>query len=117
MDKQDDLNPKKTYKDSGVDLDAAGEAIKLIKKPVFSTFNKNVLNDLSSYAGLFLFEKDRFKEPVSLFLSFRQGGTAMASLAHYTRTRKRLKRHKQGKARKQKIRKLGSTPSFPLDPP
>src|SRR5665647_2676158 len=63
MDKQDDLNPI-SYKDSGVDLDAAGEAIKLIKKPVFSTFNKNVLNDLSSYAGLFLFEKDKFKEPV-----------------------------------------------------
>jgi phosphoribosylformylglycinamidine cyclo-ligase len=63
LDNQDDLNPI-TYKDSGVDLDAAGEAIKLIKKPVFSTFNKNVLNDLTSYAGLFLFEKDKFKEPV-----------------------------------------------------
>jgi phosphoribosylformylglycinamidine cyclo-ligase len=64
LDNQDDLNPIKTYKDSGVDLDAAGEAIKLIKKPVFSTFNRNVLNDLTSYAGLFLFEKDKFKEPV-----------------------------------------------------
>jgi len=63
LDKKDDLNPI-TYKESGVDLDAAGEAIKLIKKPVFSTFNKNVLNDLTSYAGLFLFEKDKFKEPV-----------------------------------------------------
>ncbi len=63
MDKKDDLSPI-TYKDSGVDLNAAAEAIKLIKKPVFSTFNKNVLNDLSSYAGLFSFEKDRFKEPV-----------------------------------------------------
>lgn len=63
VDKKDDLNPV-TYKDSGVDLDLAGEAIKLIKKPVFSTFNKNVLNDLTSYAGLFLFEKDKFKEPV-----------------------------------------------------
>jgi phosphoribosylformylglycinamidine cyclo-ligase len=64
LDNQDDLNPIKTYKDSGVDLDAAGEAIKLIKKPVFSTFNRNVLNYLTSYAGLFLFEKDKFKEPV-----------------------------------------------------
>jgi phosphoribosylformylglycinamidine cyclo-ligase len=63
MNKSEDLNPI-TYKDSGVDLDAAGEAIKLIKKPVFSTFNRNVLNDLTSYAGLFLFEKDKFKEPV-----------------------------------------------------
>jgi phosphoribosylformylglycinamidine cyclo-ligase len=63
LDRKDDLNPI-TYKDSGVDLNAAGEAIKLIKKPVFSTFNKNVLNDLTSYAGLFMFEKDKFKEPV-----------------------------------------------------
>ena len=63
MDKKNELNPI-TYKDSGVNLDLAGETIKLIKKPVFSTFTKNVLNDLTSYAGLFLFEKDKFKEPV-----------------------------------------------------
>ncbi len=63
MDNSDDIKSA-TYKDSGVDLDAAGLAIKLIKKSVFSTFNKNVLNDMTSYAGLFLFEKDKFKEPV-----------------------------------------------------
>lgn len=53
-----------TYRSSGVDLDAAGEAIKLIKEPVFSTFNKNVLNDLTSYAGLFLFESQKYRQPV-----------------------------------------------------
>ena len=53
-----------TYSSSGVDLDAAGQAIKLIKKPVFSTFNENVLNDLTSYAGLFKLDWQKYKEPV-----------------------------------------------------
>ena len=53
-----------TYADSGVSLKEAGKAIDLIKKPVFSTFSKNVLNDLSSYAGLFSFEKDKYRQPV-----------------------------------------------------
>jgi phosphoribosylformylglycinamidine cyclo-ligase len=53
-----------TYKDSGVNLNMAGEAINLIKKHVFSTFTKNVLNDLTAYAGLFALDIDKFKEPV-----------------------------------------------------
>ena len=53
-----------TYRDSGVNLDAAGETVNLINKPVFSTFNKNVLNDMTSYAGLFLFESQKYREPV-----------------------------------------------------
>ena len=53
-----------TYSSSGVDLDAAGKAVKLIKQPVFSTFNENVLNDLTSYAGLFRLDTSRYKEPV-----------------------------------------------------
>lgn len=53
-----------TYKDSGVNLDKAGKAIELIKKPVTSTFSKNVLNDLTSYAGLFSFDNKKYKEPV-----------------------------------------------------
>ena len=57
-------NQKTSYKSAGVDLKAAAKAIEKIKKPVFSTFNKNVLNDLTSYAGLFYFEKDKYKEPV-----------------------------------------------------
>jgi len=57
-------NDPLTYSSSGVDLDAAGQAIKLIKKPVFSTFNENVLNDLTSYAGLFKLDWQKYKEPV-----------------------------------------------------
>ena len=53
-----------TYKDSGVNLDKAGKAIKLIKKPVSSTFSKNVLNDLTSYAGLFSFDNKKYRQPV-----------------------------------------------------
>lgn len=61
------LNDKKkhfTYKDSGVNLDKAGKAIELIKKPVSSTFSKNVLNDLTSYAGLFSFDNKKYRQPV-----------------------------------------------------
>jgi phosphoribosylformylglycinamidine cyclo-ligase len=53
-----------TYKDSGVNLDKAGKAIELIKKPVSSTFSKNVLNDLTSYAGLFSFDSKQYRQPV-----------------------------------------------------
>lgn len=53
-----------TYKDSGVNLGKAGKAIELIKKPVTSTFSENVLNDLTSYAGLFSFDSKKYKEPV-----------------------------------------------------
>ncbi|MBE3090176.1 MAG: phosphoribosylformylglycinamidine cyclo-ligase, partial [Actinobacteria bacterium] len=52
------------YKDSGVNLDKAGKAIKLIEKPVSSTFSKNVLNDLTSYAGLFSFDNKKYRQPV-----------------------------------------------------
>jgi phosphoribosylformylglycinamidine cyclo-ligase len=55
---------KYSYKSSGVSLQNAGRAIGLIKKPVLSTFNKNVLNDLGSFAGLYCLEKDKFSQPV-----------------------------------------------------
>lgn len=53
-----------SYSAAGVDLDRAGKTIELIKKPVSSTFTENVLNDLTSFAGLYSLNKDRFKEPV-----------------------------------------------------
>jgi phosphoribosylformylglycinamidine cyclo-ligase len=55
---------KYSYRNAGVDIYKAGKTIELIKKPVFSTFTENVLNDLTSYAGLFRFDKERFEEPV-----------------------------------------------------
>ncbi|MBM3712013.1 MAG: phosphoribosylformylglycinamidine cyclo-ligase [Actinobacteria bacterium] len=53
-----------TYKNSGVDLNMAGKAIDLIRKPVFSTFTENVLGDLTSYAGLFALDLKKFRQPV-----------------------------------------------------
>ncbi len=53
-----------SYRDAGVDIDEAAKAINLIKKPVSSTFTKNVLSNLTSFAGLFRFDKDVFEEPV-----------------------------------------------------
>jgi hypothetical protein len=41
----------------------------------------------------------------------------MGSKSRVTKARRKLKRHKQGKARKRKLRRDGTTPSFPLDPP
>lgn len=53
-----------SYKDSGVNIDKAAEAISLFKNKVFSTFNNNVLNDLASYAGLFQLDIKNYKNPV-----------------------------------------------------
>lgn len=52
------------YKDSGVNIDKAAEAISMFKNKVFSTFNNNVLNDLASYAGLFQLNTSDFESPV-----------------------------------------------------
>jgi phosphoribosylformylglycinamidine cyclo-ligase len=53
-----------TYKDSGVDISAGGEAVKLMKKHVKGTFNKHVLGDLGSFGGLFKFDKAAYKDPI-----------------------------------------------------
>ena len=55
---------KYSYRSAGVDIDKAAEAVELIKKPVSSTFTENVLSNLTSYAGMFKFDRDKFKEPV-----------------------------------------------------
>ena len=38
-----------TYKDAGVDIDAANEGLKRIKSHVNSTFNKYTLSDIGSF--------------------------------------------------------------------
>ncbi len=52
------------YRSAGVDLEKASRALELIKRPVFDTFNENVLNDLTAFGGLFRLEKNKFREPV-----------------------------------------------------
>lgn len=53
-----------SYKSSGVDLDEASKALSLIKKSVTSTFTDAVLNDLSSFSGLFEIDFRKYKRPV-----------------------------------------------------
>ena len=51
-----------TYRDAGVDLDAAAQAKELFKPFVRSTFGPEVLGDIGLFGGLFKLEG--FKEPV-----------------------------------------------------
>jgi phosphoribosylformylglycinamidine cyclo-ligase len=53
-----------TYKDSGVDIDAANEAVNRIKKLAKSTFNPNVLSDIGSFGGMFSGLFPEMREPV-----------------------------------------------------
>lgn len=53
-----------TYKDSGVDIKAGYEAVKLMRQHVKSTFRKEVLTDIGGFGGLFSLDVERFKKPV-----------------------------------------------------
>ena len=52
-----------TYKKAGVDIGAANEAVKRIKKFVKSAKTKNVLAGVGAFGGMYLFEK-KYKNPV-----------------------------------------------------
>lgn len=51
-----------TYKDSGVDIDAGNESVRLIKDFVRSTYREEVLGDIGGFGGLFAL-KD-YDEPI-----------------------------------------------------
>jgi len=51
-----------TYKDSGVDIDAGNESVKLIKDAVRATYREEVLGDLGGFGGLFALKK--YDEPI-----------------------------------------------------
>ncbi|QSQ08008.1 Phosphoribosylformylglycinamidine cyclo-ligase [Koleobacter methoxysyntrophicus] len=53
-----------TYRDSGVDIKAGYEAVKLMQQHVKSTFRKEVLTDIGGFGGLFSLDVERFKKPV-----------------------------------------------------
>ncbi len=53
-----------TYKDAGVDIDAANAATERIKKMARSTFNINVLSEIGSFGGMFNAKFDDAREPV-----------------------------------------------------
>lgn len=58
------MTDKLTYKDSGVDVHAGYETVRLIKDSVKKTFTKGVLTDIGGFGGLFAIDKDKYEEPV-----------------------------------------------------
>jgi phosphoribosylformylglycinamidine cyclo-ligase len=54
----------KSYKDAGVDIDAADESIRSIKMQIRSTFSSNVLTDIGLFGGFFRADFSKFTEPV-----------------------------------------------------
>ncbi|MGI6686511.1 MAG: phosphoribosylformylglycinamidine cyclo-ligase [Bacillota bacterium] len=53
-----------TYQESGVDISAGNEAVRLMKNHVKKTFRPEVLTDLGSFAGLFALNTDKYRQPV-----------------------------------------------------
>ena len=53
-----------TYKESGVDIDAGEELIRRIKKPIRSTFNRNVLTDIGMFGAFYRADFKGIKKPV-----------------------------------------------------
>lgn len=56
--------PGLTYRDAGVDIDKANEAKKKIKELARSTFNRNVLSEIGSFAGQYRLDLGSYAKPV-----------------------------------------------------
>src|SRR5688572_757883 len=52
------------YREAGVNMDAANEAVHRIRALARRTFNPAVLSDIGSFGGLFRFDASRGPEPV-----------------------------------------------------
>ncbi|HXG94378.1 MAG TPA: phosphoribosylformylglycinamidine cyclo-ligase [Blastocatellia bacterium] len=53
-----------SYRDAGVDIDAANETVERIKQLARSTFNENVLTEIGSFGGMFRADFSQMREPV-----------------------------------------------------
>ncbi len=53
-----------TYKDAGVDIEKADKFVEQIKGFVKGTFNKNVITPIGGFAGAYLLEIAKYKQPV-----------------------------------------------------
>jgi phosphoribosylformylglycinamidine cyclo-ligase len=53
-----------TYKDSGVDIEAGDQAVRLLAPLAQSTFNSRVLNDIGGFAGLYSLGSLCYNDPV-----------------------------------------------------
>ena len=47
------MNKKITYKDAGVDIKKADEAIEMSKKDISSTYSKNVLSSIGGFGSMY----------------------------------------------------------------
>ncbi|SHG37337.1 phosphoribosylformylglycinamidine cyclo-ligase [Thermosyntropha lipolytica DSM 11003] len=53
-----------TYKEAGVDIEAAGRAVEMIKKWTEMTRRKEVLSSIGAFGGFFALDVDKYREPV-----------------------------------------------------
>ena len=53
-----------TYRDAGVDIDAADESLRRVKEVVRRTFDENVLENIGSFGAMYRFDPQGMKEPV-----------------------------------------------------
>ena len=73
------MNKKITYKDAGVDIKKADEAIEMSKKEISSTFSKNVLSSIGGFGSMYSLKDvfNNFQDPV-LVQSIDGVGTKMS---------------------------------------
>lgn len=57
-------NEGMSYKDAGVDIDAANQSVEMIKKWVGMTKRPEVLADIGSFGGFFALNNSKYKEPI-----------------------------------------------------
>jgi phosphoribosylformylglycinamidine cyclo-ligase len=55
---------KRSYKDSGVDIEAGESAVKSIKDIVQATYGQNVLTELGTFGAGYAFPQDKYQKPV-----------------------------------------------------
>ena len=56
--------PELSYRDAGVNIDAADEALDRVKESIRRTFDKNVLVDIGSFGAMYNFDAGAMKQPV-----------------------------------------------------
>lgn len=58
------MDKKLTYKDAGVDIDAADKFVDLVKKIVKPTFRPEVISSIGGFGGMFALNKEKYDNPV-----------------------------------------------------
>lgn len=53
-----------TYRDAGVNIDAADESLERVKESIKRTFDENVLQDIGSFGAMYRFDMQGMEEPV-----------------------------------------------------